>query len=220
MMNKHDLLDHIKHVVDVDETKIRKLYDRKFTVTAYREDEVIGLGEFDDIHEMNFNKDRLWISNTENITIAPGETVERITSAELDINFNYTIRMLDTDETIEMRDLIIEKNKYVFKTDVIELGDFIRFKRIYSQDKYYSGTAIVTEVETYRLGIMAFNNERCQRVDIWAHELYKDGQDFEFEIIAKHEYVEHHNDCVVDKSVDISDEVENVEAVDVLDETE
>lgn len=219
-MNKHDLLDHIEHEVVVDKTKIRELYERKFTVTAYRGDEVIGLGEFDNIR-MNLHKERLYISNTENITIAPGETIERTTSTELDINRDYTFRMLDTNETIEMRDLIIEKNKYVFKTDVIELGDFIRFKRIYSQDKYYSGTAIVNEVETYKLEIMAFNNEHYERVDIWAHEMYKDGQDFEFEIIAKHEYVEHHNDCEF-KTVYISDDDYDLdeEAEDVLDEEE
>ena len=220
MMNKHDLLDHIEYEVDVDKTKIQDLYDRRFTVTAYRRDDVIGLGEFDDIHEMNFNKDKLYISNTENITIAPGEMIERITSVELDINFNYTIRMLDTDETIEMRDLITEESRYVFKTDVIELGDFIRFKRIYSKDSYYSGTAIVGAVETFKLEIMVFNNTQYQYIDIWPHELYVDGQDFEFEIIAKHEYVENHNvkPVYVFSDSDDSDDVE--EAVDVLDETE
>ena len=218
MMNKHDLIDHIEHEADVDKTKIRDLYDRKFTVTAYRGDEVIGLGEFDNIRDLRYNKDKLYISNTDNITITPGETVERITSAELDINLDYTFRMLDNNETFEMKDLIIKKNKCVFKTDVIELGDFIRFKRVYSQDKYYSGIAIVTEVETYKIEIMAFNNERYERVDIWAHTLSTDDQDFEFEILEKHEYVEHHNDCVVE-----DDEAEDVEeisddAVDVLDE--
>lgn len=220
-MNKHDLLDHIEHEVVVDKTKIRDLYERRFTVTAYRSDRATKLGEFDNIRDMNFHKERLYISNTDNIAIAPGETIEKTTSTELDLNLDYTFRMLGTNETIEMRDLIIEKNKYVFKTDVIELGDFIRFKRIYSQDKYYSGTAIVTEVETYKIEIMAFNNEHYERVDIWAHEMYKDGQDFEFEIIAKHEYVEHHNDCEF-KTVYISDNDYDLdeEAEDVLDEEE
>ena len=218
MMNKHDLLDHIEYESDVDKTKIRDLYGRKFTVTAYRGDDVIGIGEFDNIHDMSYRKDKLHISNTCNITIAPGEAVEKEISTELDINLDYTFRMLDNDETFEMRDLITKKSNYVLKTDVIEIGDFIRFKRIYSQDKYHSGTAIITDVETYKLEMMVFNDTRYQYIDIWAHELYVDGQDFEFEIIAKHEYVENHNV----KPVYIFDETEDVEDVeeDVLDDTE
>lgn len=210
-MNKQDLLDHIEHEVVVDKTKIRDLCDRRFTVTAYRSDRVTGLGEFDNIQHGIYYKDKLYISNTDNIAIAPGEMIEKTTSTELDLNLDYTFRMLDTNETFEMRDLITEESRYVFKTDVIELGDFIRFKRI-SQDEYYTGTATITSVETYKLEIMVFNNERYECIDIWAHELYTDEQDFEFEILAKHEYVERNNDCVVE---DIPDEAE-----DDLDETE
>ena len=219
MMNKNDLLDHIEHEAEVDETKIRDLYNRNFTVTAHRGDDVIEIGKFNYMRDMNFIKHRFYISHKETVTIAPGETVEKDTSTQLNINFDYTFRMLDNNETIEMRDLIKKKNKYVLKTDVIETGDFIRFKRIYSQDKYYSGTAIVTAVETYKLEIIIFNNERCSYVDIWAHEIYLDGQDFEFEILAKHEYAERYIDCVIDTE-DISDGAADIEAVDVLDEVE
>lgn len=218
-MNKHDLLDHIEHELVVDETQIRKLYDRKFTVTAYRGDDAIGLGEFDNIRDMNYHKDRLYMSNTENITISPGETVERVTSTELDINLDYTFRMLDTDETFEMRDLITEQNKYVLKTDVIEVGDFIRFKRIYPHDVYFSGTAIVSTVETYKLEIMIFNDEQYNYVDVWAHELSTDGQDFEFEILAKHEYVRN-SDSVAENTDDDEEDDLDEEAEDVLDEEE
>jgi hypothetical protein len=220
-MNKHDLFDHIEYESDVDKTKIRELYGRKFTVTAYRGDDVTGIGEFDNIHDMSYRKDKLYISNTCNITIAPGEVVEKEISTELDINLDYTFRMLDNNETFEMRDLITKKSNYVFKTDVIEIGDFIRFKRIYSQGQYHSGTAIITDVETYKLEMMVFNNTQYQYIDIWPLELYVDGQDFEFEIIAKHEYVENHNIkplYVFSESDDVEDEDE--EAVDVLDETE
>ena len=216
IMNKQDLLDHIEHEVVVDKTKIRDLYDRRFTVTAYRSDRVTRLGEFDNIQHGIYYKDKLYISNTDNIAIAPSETIERTTSAELDLNLDYTFRMLDTNETFEMKDLITKKSKYVLKTNVIELGDFIRFKRIYSQDKHYSGTAIITDVETFRLEIMMFNNEHHECDYIWAHELFTDEQDFEFEILAKHEYVERHNV----KTVDMLDEAEDVEAEDVLDVTE
>ena len=61
-----------------------------------------------------------------------------------------------------------------------------------------------------------FNNEHHECDYIWAHELFTDEQDFEFEILAKHEYVERHNV----KTVDMLDEAEDVEAEDVLDVTE
>ena len=115
-MNKQDLLDHIEHEVVVDKTKIRDLYDRRFTVTAYRSDRVTRLGEFDNIQHGIYYKDKLYISNTDNIAIAPGEMIEKTTSTELDLNLDYTFRMLDTNETFEMRDLITKKSKLFIGT--------------------------------------------------------------------------------------------------------
>lgn len=188
-MNKKDLLDHIEHEKVVDKNKLRKMYDRKFGLSAIRGNATIVLGEYDDINYTNFYKDKIDIIRKMDIVVTPTEVLHKHTSISLNVDSDYTFKMQDTGEVIEMKDLIKDEDKYILKTDLLELGDFIRFKRIFPA-MTFEGTAIVSYVETYKIEMLVFgNNDKYRYIDIWAHEIFNDDQEFEFEILNKHEYV-------------------------------
>lgn len=218
-MNKNDLLNRVEHERHIDRDKIKVFKGRKFTVAAKRGDDVFSFGEFDEIrYSSTYAQQFSIISNTE-LIVTPDEVARKNIWIDLNLNNNYSFRMVDNpDEVIELEDLIKTEDKYIFKTDVLETGDFIRLKYILPHIAY-NGTAVVTTVEEYKIELMLFGLEqRHQYIDIWARDIYTGDNDFEFEILNKHEYVAKNlHDWYAFDSDTIS-ESDVITALDVLEE--